>query len=75
MSLARPNARLLSRTNRVFSSQIRTYSAPGDGVIPPAKKKYVPTSGTYPRGFKVGSAHVGVNPNPNPNPNPTLTLP
>ncbi|EDU40613.1 ArgJ N-acetylglutamate synthase N-acetylornithine aminotransferase [Pyrenophora tritici-repentis] len=60
MSLARPNARLLSRTNRVFSSQIRTYSAPGDGVIPPAKKKYVPTSGTYPRGFKVGSAHVGV---------------
>ena len=60
MSLTRPNARLLSRTSRVFTSQIRTYAAPGDGVIPPAKKKYVPTTGTYPRGFKVGSAHVGV---------------
>ncbi|CAE7008030.1 hypothetical protein CFE70_001536 [Pyrenophora teres f. teres 0-1] len=60
MSLTRPNARLLSRTKSVFSSQVRTYSAPGDGAIAPAKKKYVPSSGTYPRGFKVGSAHVGV---------------
>ncbi|CAN9410621.1 unnamed protein product [Alternaria alternata] len=60
MSLTRPNPRLLSRTKRIFTSQIRTYAAPGDGVIPPAKKKYVPTSGTYPLGFKAGSAHVGV---------------
>ncbi|KAF2750229.1 ArgJ-domain-containing protein [Sporormia fimetaria CBS 119925] len=38
----------------------RNYAAPGEGSIPPAKKKYVPTAGTYPLGFKVGSAHVGV---------------
>ncbi|KAI4654487.1 uncharacterized protein J4E79_008361 [Alternaria viburni] len=60
MPLTRPNPRFLARTNRIFTSQIRTYAAPGDGVIPPAKKKYVPTSGTYPLGFKAGSAHVGV---------------
>src|SRR5215213_7205113 len=59
MSLARPNPRFLARTNRFFMSQIRTYAAPGEGTIPPAKK-YVPTSGTYPLGFKAGSAHVGV---------------
>lgn len=60
MSLARPNARFLARTNRIFSSQVRNYSAPGESTIPAAKKQYVPTSGTYPLGFKAGSAHVGV---------------
>ncbi|EOA89199.1 glutamate N-acetyltransferase [Exserohilum turcicum] len=60
MSLTRPTPRFFTRTNRIFATQIRSYAAPGDGVIPPAKKKYVPTSGTYPRGFKAGSAHVGV---------------
>jgi len=40
----------------------RLYSAPTDGSIPPAKQKYVPTSGTYPKGFVVGSAHAGVKP-------------
>lgn len=40
--------------------QIRNYSAPGDGAIPPAKQKYLPTSGTYPKGFRAGTAHVGV---------------
>lgn len=59
MSLARPSPRWLSRT-RAFTAQVRSYSAPGDGNIPTAKKKYVPTSGTYPLGFKTGSAHVGV---------------
>ncbi|KAF2200856.1 bifunctional ornithine acetyltransferase/N-acetylglutamate synthase protein-like protein [Delitschia confertaspora ATCC 74209] len=43
-----------------FVQQIRQYSAPGEGNIPPSKKKYVPTSGTYPLGFRAGSAHVGV---------------
>ncbi|KAF1828469.1 bifunctional ornithine acetyltransferase/N-acetylglutamate synthase protein-like protein [Decorospora gaudefroyi] len=62
MALTRPNPRFLTRTNRIFTSQIRTYAAPGEGTIPPAKKKYVPTSGTYPLGFKAGSAHVGVKP-------------
>ncbi|KAL6704616.1 Arginine biosynthesis bifunctional protein ArgJ, mitochondrial [Coniothyrium glycines] len=60
MSLARPNPRVFARTNRILSSQVRYYAAPGEGTIPPAKKKYVPTSGTYPLGFKAGSAHVGV---------------
>lgn len=43
-------------------SQKRSYSAPTDGSIPPAKAKYVPTSGTYPKGFLAGSAHAGVKP-------------
>ncbi|KAF1823216.1 arginine biosynthesis protein ArgJ [Dissoconium aciculare CBS 342.82] len=40
--------------------QVRFYSAPGDRAIPAAKQKYVPTEGTYPKGFLVGSAHAGV---------------
>ncbi|KAJ4366847.1 glutamate N-acetyltransferase [Neocucurbitaria cava] len=60
MSLPRPNPRFLARTKGMFTSQIRSYAAPGEGTVPPAKKRYVPTSGTYPLGFKVGSAHVGV---------------
>jgi len=62
MPLARPNARLLARSHRFLASQCRAYSAPGEGTIPAAKKKYVPTSGTYPLGFRAGSAHVGVKP-------------
>lgn len=31
-------------------------------AIPPAKKKYVPTEGTYPAGFRVGGIWVGVKP-------------
>lgn len=42
--------------------QIRFYSAPVDGAIPEAKLKYVPTSGTYPKGFLVSATHVGVKP-------------
>jgi glutamate N-acetyltransferase/amino-acid N-acetyltransferase len=60
MSLTRINPRFLARKNLIFLSQVRNYAAPGEGTIPPAKKKYVPTSGTYPLGFKAGSAHVGV---------------
>ena len=40
--------------------QSRKYSAPVDGSIPPAKQQYVPTSGTYPKGFSVSGTHVGV---------------
>jgi glutamate N-acetyltransferase/amino-acid N-acetyltransferase len=40
--------------------QARCYSAPTDGAIPPNKAKYVPSSGTYPKGFVVGSAHAQV---------------
>jgi len=38
----------------------RLYSAPVDGAIPAAKQQYVPTSGTYPKGFLVSGTHVGV---------------
>ncbi|KAI4860542.1 arginine biosynthesis protein ArgJ [Hypoxylon rubiginosum] len=41
-------------------SGARYYSAPSG--IPSAKRKYVPTSGTYPRGFKVSGTIVGVKP-------------
>lgn len=41
---------------------IRHYSAPVDSSIPASKIKYVPTSGTYPRGFLVSGTHVGVKP-------------
>jgi glutamate N-acetyltransferase/amino-acid N-acetyltransferase len=40
--------------------QVRQYSAPADRSIPAAKQKYVPTTGTYPKGFLIGSAHAGV---------------
>lgn len=54
MSITRVTARSVTRI------QYRNYSAPGDGAIPQAKQKYVPTEGTYPKGFLAGSAHVGV---------------
>jgi len=41
---------------------IRFYSAPMDGAIPEAKLKYIPSSGTYPKGFLVSATHVGVKP-------------
>lgn len=42
------------------SKQTRFYSAPVDGMVPHAKQKYVPTSGTYPKGFLVSATYVGV---------------
>jgi glutamate N-acetyltransferase/amino-acid N-acetyltransferase len=50
----------LKRFAVTINSQIRHYSAPGEGGIPPKKVKYVPTSGTYPKGFLAASTHVGV---------------
>ena len=46
----------------------RAYSAPVDGSIPVAKLKYIPSSGTYPKGFKVSGTHVGVKPSNKSNP-------
>lgn len=43
-------------------SQRRFYAAPTDRADPPNKIKYIPTSGTYPKGFLAGSAHAGVKP-------------
>ena len=42
--------------------QHRNYSAPIEGSIPAAKQKYVPASGTYPKGFSVSGTHVGIKP-------------
>ena len=39
----------------------RAYSALA-GNIPPSKAKYVPTSGTYPKGFSASGVFVGVKP-------------
>ena len=38
------------------------YSAPAAFAIPESKQKFVPTSGTYPKGFSVSGVHVGVKP-------------
>lgn len=40
--------------------QTRHYSAPLDGFILATKQKYVPRTGTYPKGFLVSGTHVGV---------------
>ena len=47
---------------RSISFPRRHYSAPIEGAIPAAKQKYVPTFGTYPKGFLVSGTHVGVKP-------------
>lgn len=47
-------------TLRTTLFQIRFYSAPVEGGIPASKRKYIPTSGTYPKGFLVSGTHVGV---------------
>jgi len=41
---------------------LRYYSAPVNGTVPAAKQKYIPTSGTYPKGFMVSGTYVGVKP-------------
>lgn len=59
MTLQLPAAR---RFMCSMAGQVRHYSAPAEASIPPSKQKYVPTSGTYPKGFLAASAHVGVKP-------------
>jgi hypothetical protein len=44
----------------MVKGQVRYYSAPVDVAIPASKRKYIPTSGTYPKGFVVSGTHVGV---------------
>ena len=57
---------LQSTATRHFLSymhrQIRCYSMAWESSIPVAKRNYVPTSGTYPKGFLVSGTHVGVKP-------------
>ncbi|KAL8972644.1 MAG: hypothetical protein Q9197_002690 [Variospora fuerteventurae] len=45
-----------------YKQQNRLYSAPAPGSVPFSKQKYVPTSGTYPKGFLASGIHVGVKP-------------
>ncbi|KAL4981135.1 Arginine biosynthesis bifunctional protein ArgJ beta chain [Aspergillus desertorum] len=45
---------------RMAKGQVRCYSAPVDVAIPASKRKYIPTSGTYPKGFSVSGTYVGV---------------
>lgn len=47
---------------RQLARLARCYSAPNPNTIPAAKKKYVPTSGTYPQGFSASGTVVGVKP-------------
>ncbi|EEH36909.1 arginine biosynthesis bifunctional protein argJ [Paracoccidioides lutzii Pb01] len=42
------------------TSQSRCYSTLRDFLIPPSKQKFVPSSGTYPKGFLAAGAHAGV---------------
>jgi glutamate N-acetyltransferase/amino-acid N-acetyltransferase len=55
-------ARRVRKPQALFKTQVKFYSAPVDGFIPSSKRKYVPTSGTYPKGFLVSGTHVGVKP-------------
>ncbi|CAP72851.1 uncharacterized protein PODANS_2_2830 [Podospora anserina S mat+] len=56
--LRQPKAQLVRSFSHIPS---RAYSAPSSS-IPAAKKKYIPTSGTYPLGFQVSGTIVGVKP-------------
>lgn len=60
--MARASSNLVASFVRFLRGQVRHYSAPLDNSIPAAKQKYIPTSGTYPKGFLVSGTHVGVKP-------------
>ncbi|GMF90274.1 unnamed protein product [Aspergillus oryzae] len=44
---------------RMVKGQVRSYSAPVDMAIPASKRKFIPSSGSYPKGFVVSGTHVG----------------
>ncbi|KAL2818449.1 arginine biosynthesis protein ArgJ [Aspergillus cavernicola] len=58
-SPAQPTA-VMAAFARMVKGQVRCYSAPVDVAIPASKRKYIPSSGTYPKGFLVSGTHVGV---------------
>jgi len=64
MALRSSPATAFARLMRQSASMggVRHYSPPPENAIPAAKQKYVPTSGTYPKGFLVSGTHVGVKP-------------
>lgn len=57
--LARKVSRVLPLRSQVSVTPIRTYAI-GPATVPPAKVKYVPTSGEYPQGYRVGGIHCGI---------------
>lgn len=57
MALRIPHASALARLS---TPGVRYYSAPTKGLIPKSKEKYVPSNGTYPKGFLVSGTYVGV---------------
>jgi len=57
-----PRSALSRQVISAVQRQFRYYSAPAERSVPPAKQKYVPSSGTYPKGFLAGSTHAGVKP-------------
>ncbi|EDN06394.1 arginine biosynthesis bifunctional protein ARG7, mitochondrial precursor [Histoplasma mississippiense (nom. inval.)] len=48
------------RLHKSSLGQARYYSIPNDVSIPASKRKFIPSSGTYPKGFLVACAHAGV---------------
>jgi len=56
VNLSRNTAKCLfrPRTSRVYSS------LSSDSTIPASKQKLIPESGTYPKGFLIGTGHAGV---------------
>lgn len=51
------NSFIIATTRR---GQFRFYNILQDTTIPEPKRKHIPTSGTYPKGFRVSGTHVGV---------------
>ena len=49
-------------TRSPVAHQTRQYSAPVAGAVPLSKQKYIPKTGTYPKGFLVAGTYVGVKP-------------
>ncbi|EFE34347.1 uncharacterized protein ARB_06747 [Trichophyton benhamiae CBS 112371] len=49
-----------SKPGTPVSGQVRQFTTPIDTSIPASKQKFVPSSGTYPKGFKVSGSHAGV---------------
>ncbi|KAL1958986.1 hypothetical protein VTO42DRAFT_3227 [Malbranchea cinnamomea] len=62
VSFGRPSQSFFSVAGylRLGKSQVRLYTTQIDASIPSSKRKFIPTSGTYPRGFSVSGTHVGV---------------
>lgn len=53
-------AQFTAATVKIARGRVYFCSTALDTEIPESKRKYVPKSGTYPRGFVVAGSHVGV---------------